>query len=229
MNGSIFFNIFPNFGKIGWFCSKFGPKWANWFVNGSLFLEKLVFVWVYFQNSQWHVPTKTKLEYPPSKIIFKHCIPIWRYKQFGIPFFPNFLCNDVVTSVQINLLSICYHVIWSDHIFPHPEKKKVLLYKNTKDKLEIQIPLTVYRTIPLGLLPRLSALAFDLWVSAVLMSFAHLSPPADSLAPSALDTRTSRLWLTTLQALKCGFWRVPIFKAILKGQLRVPRPLLVKE
>ena len=35
-------------------------------MNGSLFLEKLVFVWVYFQIPWWHIPTKTKLEYPPG-------------------------------------------------------------------------------------------------------------------------------------------------------------------
>ena len=66
------FNIFPNLSqnwlkfktileKVGQFCSKFGPKnWADWYMNGSLFLEELVFVWSIF------IPTKTKLEYPPS-------------------------------------------------------------------------------------------------------------------------------------------------------------------
>ena len=34
-------------------------------MNGSLVLEKLVFVWVYFQIPWQHVPTKTKLEYIP--------------------------------------------------------------------------------------------------------------------------------------------------------------------
>ena len=29
------------------------------------FLQKLVFVWVYFQILWRHIPTKTKLEYPP--------------------------------------------------------------------------------------------------------------------------------------------------------------------
>ena len=33
-------------------------------VNGSLFLEKLVFVWVYFQIPLRHILTKTKLECP---------------------------------------------------------------------------------------------------------------------------------------------------------------------
>ena len=30
------------------------------------FLKKLVFVWVYFQIRRWHIPTKTKFEYPPG-------------------------------------------------------------------------------------------------------------------------------------------------------------------
>ena len=46
--------------------------WKNWTILlkiwlicmiGSLLLEKLVFVWVYFQISWQHIPTKTKLEY----------------------------------------------------------------------------------------------------------------------------------------------------------------------
>ena len=35
-------------------------------MNELLFLEKLVFVWVYFQTPWRHIPTKTKLEYPPG-------------------------------------------------------------------------------------------------------------------------------------------------------------------
>ena len=46
------FKIWPKIGPIG-----------IW-MNGLLFLEKLVFVWVYFQISWRHIPTKTKLEYP---------------------------------------------------------------------------------------------------------------------------------------------------------------------
>ena len=45
---------------------KFGLTFADWYMNGSRFLEKLVFVWVYFQIPQRDVPTKTKLEYPPA-------------------------------------------------------------------------------------------------------------------------------------------------------------------
>ena len=37
-------------------------------MNGLLFLEKLVFVWVYFQIPWRHIPTKTKLEYPPRNL-----------------------------------------------------------------------------------------------------------------------------------------------------------------
>ena len=34
---------------------------------GHFFLKKLVFVWVYFQILWRHIPTKTKLEYPPGR------------------------------------------------------------------------------------------------------------------------------------------------------------------
>ena len=37
-------------------------NWVDW--STSLFLENLAFVWVYFQISQQHIPTQTKLEYP---------------------------------------------------------------------------------------------------------------------------------------------------------------------
>ena len=39
-----------------------------WSMNGLLFLEKLVFVWVFFQIPRRHIPTKTKLEYPPGSV-----------------------------------------------------------------------------------------------------------------------------------------------------------------
>ena len=67
MNGLIFqkfAQIKENFGKICFFCSKFSPK-LDWLVyEWVTFLKKLVFAWVYFQILRWHVPTKTKLEYP---------------------------------------------------------------------------------------------------------------------------------------------------------------------
>ena len=68
MNGSIFQN-FPkfepkkSFEKSGNFkiWRKIGPIGI---LNGSLFLEKLVFVCVYCQIPLRHIPTKTKLECP---------------------------------------------------------------------------------------------------------------------------------------------------------------------
>ena len=76
MNGSIFqtfpkfqpklAQIFKKFGKIRQFCSKFGPK-LGW----------VVYEWVTFSCkigicmgllSQWHIPTKTKLEYPQALV-----------------------------------------------------------------------------------------------------------------------------------------------------------------
>ena len=56
-------------------------------MNGLLFLEKLVFVWVYFQILWWHIPTKTKLEYPQGfdhgqfeiKTLPIHALPYYIY------------------------------------------------------------------------------------------------------------------------------------------------------
>ena len=65
MNGSIFQNWLKFkkiLEKIGNFVQNLAQNWANWYVNGLLFLVKLVFVWVYFQIPWWHIPTKTKLE-----------------------------------------------------------------------------------------------------------------------------------------------------------------------
>ena len=42
----------------------FFKNWADWYMNWSLFLEKFVFVWVYFLILWQHIPTKTKIEYP---------------------------------------------------------------------------------------------------------------------------------------------------------------------
>ena len=54
--------------KIGNFVKNLAQNWADWYMNGLLFLEKLVFVWVYFQILWQHIPTKTKLEYPPGHV-----------------------------------------------------------------------------------------------------------------------------------------------------------------
>ena len=74
-----FFKIWPNLSqnwlkfkkileKIGNFVQNLAQNWADWYMNGLLFLEKLVFVWVYFQIPGQHIPTKTKLEYPPGPL-----------------------------------------------------------------------------------------------------------------------------------------------------------------
>ena len=76
MNGSIFQN-FQNLSQNWLKFKKILEKshdiaqnlvqnWTDRYMNGSLFLEKVVFVLVYFQILQRHVPTKTKLEYPPG-------------------------------------------------------------------------------------------------------------------------------------------------------------------
>ena len=53
--------------KICNFVQNLTQNWAIWYMNGLLFLEKLVFVWVYFQIPWRHILTKTKLEYPPRE------------------------------------------------------------------------------------------------------------------------------------------------------------------
>ena len=78
MNGSIFQN-FPKFElELAQILRKFWKKWVIllkiWQKIGPIgiwmdhfFLEKLVLVWVYFQILWQHIPTKTKLEYPPPE------------------------------------------------------------------------------------------------------------------------------------------------------------------
>ena len=56
--------------KSGDFAQNLMQNWSNWYMKGSLFLEKLVFVWVYFRILRWNIPTKTKLEYPTGFPLF---------------------------------------------------------------------------------------------------------------------------------------------------------------
>ena len=94
-----FFKIWPNLSqnwlkfkkileKIGNFVQNLAQNWANWYMNGLLFLEKLVFVWVYFQIRGG---TKTKLEYPPNVGIGLYWITVgsviyviqaWKFSAF---------------------------------------------------------------------------------------------------------------------------------------------------
>ena len=59
----LFFLKYGKSGDFAQFWHKIGPTGTQ--MGQSLFLEKLLFVWVYFQIPRWHIPTKTKLEYPP--------------------------------------------------------------------------------------------------------------------------------------------------------------------
>ena len=54
--------------KLGDFAQNSAQNWADCYMNTSFFLEKLVFVRVYFQISWEHLPTKTKLEDPPPPV-----------------------------------------------------------------------------------------------------------------------------------------------------------------
>ena len=62
-------NLKTIFKKSGYFAQNLTQNWADWHMNGSLFLEKWVLVWVYFQISQRHLPTKTNFEYLPPRLI----------------------------------------------------------------------------------------------------------------------------------------------------------------
>ena len=52
--------------KIGNFVQNLAQNWADWYTNGLLFLEKLVFVWVFFQIPWRHIPAKPNLSTPPG-------------------------------------------------------------------------------------------------------------------------------------------------------------------
>ena len=72
--------------KSGDFAQNLAKNWTDWYMNGLLFLEKLVFVWVYFQIPWRHIPTNTKLEYPPgTEQTNKHTnatLPIsWKFSE----------------------------------------------------------------------------------------------------------------------------------------------------
>ena len=135
MNGSIFQNfpqfepklaqIYENFVKIRWFCWKFGPK-LDWYMNGSHFLEKMVFVfvWVYFQIPLWHIPIKTKLEYPPALHICWILPMVVRDPWIWVQIWFQFLLLSVYLS-QIPSFSWQH----SSHKFLYvlPVKKKKLL------------------------------------------------------------------------------------------------------
>ena len=100
MNGLIF-QKFPKFEpklaqvykklleKSGDFDQNLAKNWTDWYMNGSLFLEKLVFVWVYFQIPWRHLPTKTKLDYPTPP----GPLPIFKgdFGRKGYPFLRIFL------------------------------------------------------------------------------------------------------------------------------------------
>ena len=71
-----FFQIWPNLSqnwlkfkkileKVGIFVQNLAQNWANWYINGLLFLEKLVFVWVYFQILVAAHPYQNQTWVPP--------------------------------------------------------------------------------------------------------------------------------------------------------------------
>ena len=66
-----FFKIFPigsNLRKIksGYFAQNLAQNPADWYMNGSLFLKKFIYVWVYFQISWRPYQNQTWVPPPPS-------------------------------------------------------------------------------------------------------------------------------------------------------------------
>ena len=96
------FHNFPKkiWEKYGDFVQNLVQNWAVWYMNGSLFLwKKMLFVWVYFQIPQRHVPTKIKFEHPPVNfkvipvyiIIDWTSLEIWAGLIFLLFFYQNYL------------------------------------------------------------------------------------------------------------------------------------------
>ena len=86
-------------------------------MNGSIFLEKLVFVWVYFQILRRHIPTKTKFEYPRECNIIKMCYS----EKYGVNRCAKFAYTPVSSwdIVWFSTLSFCTNwgqrrVVWWD-------------------------------------------------------------------------------------------------------------------
>ena len=84
--------------KIGTFVQNLAQNWADWYMNRLLFLEKLVFVWVYFQIPWWHIPTKPNLSTPPDLDLVIMQVPVSHSVQRGLKptlfiFIPPFISN----------------------------------------------------------------------------------------------------------------------------------------
>ena len=98
-----FFKIFPNLSKN---CLKFkkileksgclgqnlAQNKADWYMNGSIFLEKLVFVWVYFQILWRYSPTKTTLEYPLPGINDLRLIFVYKLNTYFLMVVYKIMC-----------------------------------------------------------------------------------------------------------------------------------------
>ena len=106
------------FGKKLVFLWKFGPK-----------LSRLVYVWVYFQIPWRHIPTKTKLEYPPgtnkpivfAQVVLKKAIEYWE----------NFVDFQLVnTKIVASIWSVSAH--WR-----FCEQRMIIFPQNTRGYLKI--------------------------------------------------------------------------------------------
>ena len=82
--------------KFSQIWAKIGKFWKNWLIllkiwckigpigiwMGYFFLKNWIFVLVYFQILRWHVPTRTKLEYPPPDLSQLALVPFCYFAQW---------------------------------------------------------------------------------------------------------------------------------------------------
>ena len=74
---------------MGNFAQNLAENWSNWYIKGSLFLEKLVFVWVYFQILWRHIPT-TPPPPPREKALQEDLDTMVQWSQsWGMQFNPS--------------------------------------------------------------------------------------------------------------------------------------------
>ena len=64
---NFFSKIEPKLAQILEKSCDFAWNWADWYMNGSLFLENLEFVWVYYQILRQYIPTKNQTWVPPRQ------------------------------------------------------------------------------------------------------------------------------------------------------------------
>ena len=95
---------------------KIGPIGYEW---ATFSWKKMVFVWVYFQNPWWHIPTKPKLEYPsahPGPGLHARIIKCWPNRLYWRFFFFVFFCFCFVLFVCLFGCCCCFFLVCSSSL-----------------------------------------------------------------------------------------------------------------